>query len=557
MASSRYSFTLDLHTTYSQITLPVTQKDTDRELAISFAEGDNPYALDGIEANIILSNAQHNIQHPCDIVDNTYVLYEFNSNTCDVEGVTECQIALLRNGKRIAAPMFSLEVAKKLDGVPDEDIPEDKLSWLDQFLIDENERKSNEEQRKSAEEARDAAETAREKYINDFKTYVEEGNLNGEDGEDGQDGFSPKVSVVKISDGYEITITDKEGTKTATLYNGKNGEKGEQGPQGVQGIQGVKGDTGETGPTGPQGEKGERGEAFKISKTYKSVSAMNAGFATDGVPLNGLVLIDTGNVQDADNAKLYVKEEDGYSYLTDLSGSQGIQGEKGDKGDKGEKGDQGEQGIQGEQGVQGIQGEKGDTGDQGPKGDPGIQGPQGNPGYTPKRGTDYFTEADVLGIAAEAAKKIDLSGIQEDIDGRMLSVSVETGRFSVMQEIINAIENAGGDVSKINLVTFTGYTLGCYAVQFFYQGGNRYKVACADIISAKKIYNPETDNVIDDVTITNIEEFLSYAIDCRTEIVASLETEDKTVVGGINEVNGKIGDISTVLDELHIYAQTL
>ena len=43
------------------------------------------------------------------------------------------------------------------------------------------------------------------------------------------------------------------------------------------------------------------GVGFRISKTYASVEAMNAGFATDDVPLYGFVIIDTGNVDDADS----------------------------------------------------------------------------------------------------------------------------------------------------------------------------------------------------------------------------------------------------------------
>lgn len=424
MASSRYTFTLDLHSTYSQITLPVTAGDTDRELAISFADGDRPYTF---EADDIVTVALKYPETGATAIyeatksdDNTYCVFELSqeylnekgeeeySSLCPVAGLYDAEVHIYRGGKKIASPYFSLDAVGGL--VAGGEIPPADRDELASIYAAEAGRRTAETNREIAEAARANAETAREEYISNFKTYVEEGNL---DGEDGEDGFSPKVSVAKTSDGYEITITDQEGTKTATLYNGKDGEKGEQGPQGVQGIQGVKGDTGAKGDTGPQGEKGERGEAFKISKTYKSVSAMNAGFATDNVPLNGLVLIDTGNVQDKDNAKLYVKEEGGYSYLTDLSGSQGIQGEKGDKGDKGEKGDQGEQGIQGEQGVQGIQGEKGDTGDQGPKGntgeqgpegpkgDPGIQGPQGNPGYTPVRGTDYWTPADKAAIVQD------------------------------------------------------------------------------------------------------------------------------------------------------------
>ena len=72
--------------------------------------------------------------------------------------------------------------------------------------------------------------------------------------------------------------------------------------------------------------KGATGEGFKISKIYASVSAMNAGYTNDGVAVGGFVIINTGDVEDADNAKLYVKGTTAYEYLTDLSGSQGIQG---------------------------------------------------------------------------------------------------------------------------------------------------------------------------------------------------------------------------------------
>lgn len=87
--------------------------------------------------------------------------------------------------------------------------------------------------------------------------------------------------------------------------------------------------------------KGAAGTGFSIAKTYASVAAMNAGYATDGLPVGAFVLIDTGNVDDADNAKLYVKGETAYSYLTDLSGAQGIQGETGATGPQGPKGETG------------------------------------------------------------------------------------------------------------------------------------------------------------------------------------------------------------------------
>lgn len=175
---------------------------------------------------------------------------------------------------------------------------------------------------------------------------------------------------------------------------------------------------------GPEGPQGPRGEDFRVDKIYSSVAEMNAGYATDGLPENSFVLINTGNVEDEDNAKLYVKGPEKYEYLTDLSGAAGIQGPEGPAGPKGDTGPQGEpgqdgapgepgaQGPQGEPGPQGEKGEKGDTGpqgpagadgaqgppgEQGPKGDTGDTGPQGPAGVagkTPVKGVDYYTEAD-------------------------------------------------------------------------------------------------------------------------------------------------------------------
>lgn len=116
---------------------------------------------------------------------------------------------------------------------------------------------------------------------------------------------------------------------------------GPQGPAGPQGPQGVQ---------GPKGEKGATGEPFQIKKIYKSVSAMNSGYATDGLSIGSFVMIDTGSVQAADTGKLYCKGEKAYTYIVDLSGAQGIQGPKGDTGPtgpQGPKGDKGEQGVQG------------------------------------------------------------------------------------------------------------------------------------------------------------------------------------------------------------------
>ena len=80
---------------------------------------------------------------------------------------------------------------------------------------------------------------------------------------------------------------------------------------------------------GKTGGQGPKGDPFGVSKVYHSIDEMNAGFATDGLPEGSFVMIETGNVEDADNAKVYVKESDGYHFIVDLSGSPGIKGADG------------------------------------------------------------------------------------------------------------------------------------------------------------------------------------------------------------------------------------
>lgn len=108
----------------------------------------------------------------------------------------------------------------------------------------------------------------------------------GEPGLQGADGFSPIAKVETIPNGATITITDKNGTTTATILNGAKGEKGDKGDPGekgnkgdtgaaftydmftpdqliaLQGPQGPKGDVGPIGPQGEQGPKGDTGAAF-------------------------------------------------------------------------------------------------------------------------------------------------------------------------------------------------------------------------------------------------------------------------------------------------------
>ena len=65
---------------------------------------------------------------------------------------------------------------------------------------------------------------------------------------------------------------------------------------------------------------------FKIRTTYPTVEAMNADFSGTSTNTGDFVMI-AGSVEDPDTAKLYVKGETAFEYITDLSGAQGIKGE--------------------------------------------------------------------------------------------------------------------------------------------------------------------------------------------------------------------------------------
>ena len=150
------------------------------------------------------------------------------------------------------------------------------------------------------------------------------------------------------------------------------------------------------------------GDAFVIVKTYPSIQAMQDDYNNPEVKKGQFVMIDTGNVENEEDSRLYLKGNTEWKFISDLSDAQGIQGlsayqvavqhgfegtedewlislkgEKGETGPKGDKGDTGEKGATGERGPQGLQGERGLQGVQGEKGEQGIQGiqgPQGEPG---------------------------------------------------------------------------------------------------------------------------------------------------------------------------------
>jgi hypothetical protein len=69
-----------------------------------------------------------------------------------------------------------------------------------------------------------------------------------------------------------------------------------------------------------------KGDAFSIKKVYVSVAEMEADKSNPDIAEGDFVLVNTGDVEDPDNAKLYVKADGDFEFLVDMSGAIGFTG---------------------------------------------------------------------------------------------------------------------------------------------------------------------------------------------------------------------------------------
>lgn len=345
MDSSKYIFTLDLRSVQSQITLPVTQGDTNRTLLISFSDGAKPYVLgeNSVAMISIVRPTGTKVQEVCLVEEGgACVIYHFSDHTCAVPGLHNCQMVLYNpEGKQIASPKFSIDAAPRLVDGDDVVLPDEDITAIDEIFRNEAARQAAELKRETAENARESAEKQREidtkaaiREVNVVKANIEFLRDSG-----GFDGVSPSVRVVDTSTGHRVIITDKNGDKTIDVNDGEKGANGVSAFHEWNGttltMRSAAG-TSSADLKGEKGDKGDKGDGIQIYRTFPSIAEMLTNYATDGVPVGAFVLISTENIDDPDNSRLYVKTETTYQYLNDLSGAQGIQGPKGDPGEKGD-----------------------------------------------------------------------------------------------------------------------------------------------------------------------------------------------------------------------------
>ena len=115
---------------------------------------------------------------------------------------------------------------------------------------------------------------------------------DGKDGTNGQDGYSPVAKVTETSTGAAISITDKDGTTTATITNGKDGKDGQDGTNGVSATHSWDGTTltitsasgtssanlkGEKGDPGADGKTPVKGTDYFTAVDIQAVAQQAAG----------------------------------------------------------------------------------------------------------------------------------------------------------------------------------------------------------------------------------------------------------------------------------------
>lgn len=108
------------------------------------------------------------------------------------------------------------------------------------------------------------------------------------------------------------------------------------------------------------------GDAFVIVKTYPSIQAMQDDYNNPEVTIGQFVMIDTGDVENEEDSRLYLKGDTEWKFISDLSGAQGIQGLSAYQ----VAVQHGFEGTEDEWLIS-LKGEKGETGQKGEKGDPG------------------------------------------------------------------------------------------------------------------------------------------------------------------------------------------
>lgn len=169
MNSSKFRFVLDLHSTQSQISIPVTKGDTARVWYISLSDGGLPYIIeDGCLAKIEIKRPTGTfLEVFCPIENNTTIKYDFSQDdktiyTAAVEGVHDCSVTIYdAEYNQVCSPKYSMVVSDRVVNSDDINLSDDDVRAIDAMMASEASRQEAEIGRVNAEAVRQANEAAR------------------------------------------------------------------------------------------------------------------------------------------------------------------------------------------------------------------------------------------------------------------------------------------------------------------------------------------------------------------------------------------------------------
>ena len=182
------------------------------------------------------------------------------------------------------------------------------------FLQNEQQRQTtfdtNEQARQEAENQREAAEGGRENAEEQRNTSERQRQTNEQARNDAE-----VLREQNESERQQNTQTTIQNAEQATLEaENVNARLSSDGGVVILTI------------TNRQGYQTSKEVGFRIAKTYPNVAAMNADLAN--VEEGRFVMI-AGSTEDVDTGKLYVRGASAFTFITDLSGAQGIKGDTG------------------------------------------------------------------------------------------------------------------------------------------------------------------------------------------------------------------------------------
>jgi len=241
----------------------------------------------------------------------------------------------------------------------------------------------------------------------------------------------------------DIWIDENSGIQYFWYNDGNSDQWVEFANQGIVGFTGSRGTTGFTGSAGTNGFTGSQGNTglgFNIAKIYASVAALTADTSPSGIVAGEFAVVETGNVNDSENSRLYLWTGSAYSFVSDLSGTLGFTGSAGTNGYTGSAGTNGYTGSQGDIGYTGSASTV-----------VGYTGSQGNIGYTGSSATNITTadlaagvlDIDISSVAGTDTTLPSAKAVKTYVDNQVASVGGGTSWQAVKTSAFNAAAGEG------------------------------------------------------------------------------------------------------------------